>query len=207
VLALCLLVIGRYLFPGAPPPSPDHPLAEGIHRVVRVVDGDTIVIAPDSFVRLIGVNTPETVRPEYPVEPFGPEASAFTRKFLAGGTARLTFDRERVDRFGRFLAFVWVGDRLLNEELLRAGLARWEPHFNYSSDMKRRFRQAQDEARRQKVGLWSRCDDHGTRRRSDRGIRGTARAIRYTDFSRWRAVRAACVENNQTTTGVPSCLK
>ncbi|MEX0978518.1 MAG: thermonuclease family protein [Pirellulales bacterium] len=155
MLVLCLLVVARYFFSGAPPPSADRPLAEGPHRVVRVVDGDTIVIAPDSFVRFIGVDTPETVKPEHPVEPFGPEATDFTKKFLSGGTARLSFDRERVDRFGRFLAYVWVGDRLLNEELLRAGLARWEPNFNYSGDMKRRFRQAQDEARRAGLGLWS----------------------------------------------------
>jgi micrococcal nuclease len=152
---LCLLVVARYFFASAPPPSLDRPLPEGSHRVVRVVDGDTIVIAPDSFVRLIGVDTPETVKPEHPVEPFGPEATRFTRQFLAGGSARLSFDRERVDRFGRFLAYVWVGDRLLNEELLRAGLARWEPNFNYSADMKRRFRQAQDEARRAGLGIWS----------------------------------------------------
>ena len=79
---------------------------------MRVVDGDTIVIAPDRVVRLIGVDTPETVKPEHPVEPFGPEAAAFTRQFLAGGTARLSFDRERVDRFGRFLAYVWDESKL-----------------------------------------------------------------------------------------------
>jgi micrococcal nuclease len=156
VLVVCLIIVARYLLSSAPPPSADHPLVEGSHRVVRVVDGDTIIIAPDSFVRLIGVDTPETVKPEHPIEPFGPEATDFTRNFLAGGSARLSFDRERVDRFGRFLAYVWVGDRLLNEELLRAGLARWEANFNYSGDMKRRFRQAQDEARRASLGIWSR---------------------------------------------------
>ncbi len=107
----------RYWWGEAPRPTPAEPISEGTYRVVRVVDGDTIIFAPHSVVRLIGVNTPETVRPDYPVEPFGPEASAFTRRFLAGGTARLTLDRERTDRFGRFLAYVWVGEQMLNEEL------------------------------------------------------------------------------------------
>jgi micrococcal nuclease len=101
------------------------------------------------------VDTPETVKPEHPVEPFGPEATQFTREFLASREARLTFDRERLDRFGRHLAYVWVGDRLLNEELARAGLARYESHFHYSPVMKRRFQKAQQEAQEAHRGVWS----------------------------------------------------
>jgi micrococcal nuclease len=123
--------------------------------VVRVVDGDTILFAPDVRVRLIGVDAPESVKPDHPVEPWGPEASDFTRQFLSGGTARLEYDRERTDSYGRTLAYVWVGDRMLNEELLRAGLARWERHFNYASEIKQRFRAAQEEARRERRGIWS----------------------------------------------------
>src|SRR5262245_64178349 len=108
-----------------------------MHPVRRVIDGDTIIVEPEATIRLIGVDTPETVKPEHPVEPWGPEATEFTREFLAGGAARLSFDRERVDRFGRFLAYVWVDDRLLNEELLREGLARYEPRFHYSESFKR----------------------------------------------------------------------
>jgi micrococcal nuclease len=126
-----------------------------MHRLRRVIDGDTIIVAPDATIRLIGVNTPETVKPMHPVEPWGPEASAFTREFLADGEVRLTFDRERVDRFGRFLAYVWVDDRLLNEALLRSGLGRYEPQFHYSPTMKRRFRQAQQEAQQARRGIWS----------------------------------------------------
>jgi micrococcal nuclease len=131
-------------------------LAEGIYAVVRVVDGDTIIVAPEATVRLIGVDTPETVKPHHPVEPWGHEATAFTQQFLSGGTARLTFDRERVDRYGRFLAYVWVGDQMLNEELLRAGLARFEPQFHYSESIKRRFGQAQQAAKQAAIGIWSR---------------------------------------------------
>ncbi|MEX0675619.1 MAG: thermonuclease family protein [Pirellulales bacterium] len=154
-MALCLLLVARFWWSGPAASSPAQPPAAGLHHVVRVVDGDTIVIAPDGVVRLIGVDTPETVKPDHAIERFGPEATLFTQQFLSGGTARLTFDRERLDRFGRFLAYVWVEKRLLNEELLRAGLGRFEPQFHYSELMKRRFRRAQEEARQARVGIWS----------------------------------------------------
>jgi micrococcal nuclease len=154
-LALVLVVVARYWWAQPPASSPAAPIAPGLHRVVRVVDGDTIVVAPDSVVRLIGVDAPETVKPDHPVEPFGPEAAQFTRRFLSAGAVHLTFDRERVDRYGRFLAYVWVGEELLNEELVRTGLARFEPDFRYSEQMKRRFRQAQEEAKRREIGIWS----------------------------------------------------
>jgi micrococcal nuclease len=155
LLALALLFFGRYFLAGPAPPTPARPLAAGTYRVERVVDGDTILFEPGVTVRLIGVDTPETVRPEHPVEPLGPEATSFSEAFVAGGQARLAFDRERFDRFGRHLAYVWVGERLLNEELLRAGLGRWEPGFHYDERMKRRFRAAQQEAQRNRIGLWA----------------------------------------------------
>ncbi|MFH1266468.1 MAG: thermonuclease family protein, partial [Planctomycetota bacterium] len=109
-------------------------------------------------IRLQGIDTPESVKPNHPVEPFGPEASEFTRRFVAegGGRVRLQFDRERVDKYGRFLAYVWVDDRMLNEELLRAGLATAETGFRYSKAMKDRFRRAEDEAKAAGRGIWSR---------------------------------------------------
>jgi micrococcal nuclease len=130
-------------------------LTEGQYQVARVVDGDTLLLTNRARVRLIGVDTPETVKPNTAVEPWGPEATVFTRSMVAAHEVRLQFDRERVDRYGRFLAYVWVGDQLLNEELLRAGLARWEPQYHYSQSMKTRFRKAQQEAQRAQRGIWS----------------------------------------------------
>jgi micrococcal nuclease len=155
VLALVWLV---QFWRASDAPSPAQPLAEGNYQLRRVVDGDTILIVPHAVIRLIGVNAPETVKPEHPIEPWGPEASAFTKHFVSGGEVRLTFDRERVDRFGRFLAYVWVGDTMLNEELLRQGLARYEPQYHYSEAMKRRFRAAQQEAQRAHRGIWDTSD-------------------------------------------------
>lgn len=143
-------------------------LAEGDYLVERVVDGDTIKLANGAVIRIIGVDTPETVRPEWPVEPWGPEASRFTREFIGDGPVRLQFDRERLDDYGRYLAYVWVGDRMLNEELVRSGLARFKPWFNYSETMKSRFRRAQNEAQAERRGIWSQPrQDQGVRRAAD----------------------------------------
>ena len=137
--------------PAAPPA-----IEPGLYRVARVVDGDTLVLAdPRERVRLIGADTPETVKPDWPVERWGPEASQFTKEFLAEGEVRLEFDGPPRDKYGRILAYVWVGRRMLNEELLRAGLARAELQYPYSAAMKARFRRAEAEARATGRGIWS----------------------------------------------------
>jgi micrococcal nuclease len=150
IFAIVALV--RYF--GAPQAPPEE-MAEGVYEVARVVDGDTLLLTNRARVRLIGADTPETVKPNHPVEPWGPEATEFTRQFLAGGEVHLEFDRERLDKYNRFLAYVWVGDKMLNEELIRAGLARAELHYHYSQSMKTRFRRAEAEARSAGRGIWS----------------------------------------------------
>jgi micrococcal nuclease len=137
--------------------APPEQLAEGVHEVRRVVDGDTILLASGARIRLQGINTPETVKPDWPVEPWGPEASQFTKDFIehAHHHVRLTFSLERKDRYDRFLAFVWDGDVMLNEELVRAGLAQARMDYRYSGIMKHRLAQAQDEARSAHRGIWS----------------------------------------------------
>lgn len=140
--------------PGSVEQTPS--LDAGTFHVERVVDGDTIVLVDrKEHVRLIGANTPETVKPNSPVEPWGPEASAFTKQFLSSGEVRLEFDGDRRDKYERILAYVWVGDRMLNEELIRAGLARAELQYHYSAAMKARFRHAEAEARTARRGIWS----------------------------------------------------
>src|ERR687898_1721466 len=83
--------------------------------VERVIDGDTLVVNPSvsgtEDVRLLGVDTPETVDPNEPVEPYGPEASAFTNQQLEGERVTLIFDQEKRDQYGRALAYVRVGGR------------------------------------------------------------------------------------------------
>ncbi len=126
----------------------------------RVVDGDTLLLENGTRIRLICADTPETVKPNFPVEPFGPEATKFTKDFLCAGRVFLTFDIERLDRYGRFLAYAWRDEnmeRMLNEELIRAGLAEAKTGYNFSQSMKTRFRRAEDEAKAARRGIWSAC--------------------------------------------------
>ncbi|MBU4271996.1 MAG: thermonuclease family protein [Planctomycetes bacterium] len=136
--------------------SAPRPLEAGLHRVRRVIDGDTFLLADaPERIRLIGADTPETVKPNHTVEPWGPEAAQFTKDFLAAGEVRLEFDGPSRDKYGRILAYAWVGDRMLNEELIRAGLASAEPWHPYSAAMKDRFRRAEGEARAARRRIWS----------------------------------------------------
>ena len=155
-VSILLLVIWRAYQAAQTPAAPDG-LTEGIHEVRRVVDGDTLLLTSGARVRLQGIDAPESVKPDAPVEAWGPEASQFTNDFIdrANNRVRLTFSLERKDRFDRFLAFVWNGDVMLNEELVRAGLARARLGYRYSGAMKSRLAAAQDEARKAGRGIWS----------------------------------------------------
>ena len=127
--------------------------------VERVVDGDTIVVNPavsgTEDVRLLSVDTPETVDPTEPVEPYGPEASAFTKGQLEGKRVTLIFDQERTDQYGRALAYVRISgqSQTFNETLLRQGYAQLyvvPPNDRYEAP----FSQAQDQARQAQRGIW-----------------------------------------------------
>ena len=125
--------------------------------ITRIVDGDTfdaIIDGKEERVRLILVDTPETVHPSKPVEPFGPEASEFAKQMLEGKEVHLELDVSERDRYGRVLAYVWIGDRMFNEMLLEKGLARvavFPPNVKYVD----RFRQIEKEAQRKGIGIWS----------------------------------------------------
>lgn len=124
-------------------------------HVQRVVDGDTLLLDGGERVRLIGIDTPESVKPDTPPQPYGQEASEFTKKLVEGHFVRLEFDRHREDQFGRTLAYVYVDDLLLNEEIVRQGYSRAETRFHFRSDFQKRFLAAEKEARESKRGIWS----------------------------------------------------
>jgi endonuclease YncB( thermonuclease family) len=128
--------------------------------VRRAVDGDTLLLQDGRRIRLIGVDTPETKREGTPVQPWGLEAHEFTARLVEGRTVRLEFDRERHDKYDRILAYVYVDDQLLNEELLRAGLGRALLKYPYSDAMKRRFKKAEQEARAARRGIWEHGPSH-----------------------------------------------
>jgi micrococcal nuclease len=95
--------------------------------VSRVVDGDTVEVrigGREDDVRYIGIDTPESVKPEAPVECFGGQASALNQRLVEHREVRLVFDRERRDVYGRLLAYVYVGKRFVNAHLVRLGYAR-----------------------------------------------------------------------------------
>src|ERR1700749_3872683 len=97
-------------------------------HVIRAVDGDTLEVQLDDgrteTVRRIGVDAPETVKPDTPVQCFGPQASAFEHRVADGKRVRLVVGVEPRDIYGRLLAYVWVDGHFLEDELLRRGLAR-----------------------------------------------------------------------------------
>ncbi len=153
VVALCVIVYqATHQSSDTAPPGQ---AGEGPHRVQRVVDGDTLLLEDRTRVRLIGVNTPEMTTNHGGPEPWAVEATKFTESFVEGKDVHLQFDRERLDQYKRTLAYVRVGDAMLNEELVRAGLARVPNRYRYSASTRRRFEQIRDEARAAKRGIWS----------------------------------------------------
>jgi micrococcal nuclease len=127
--------------------------------VTRVVDGDTVEVHLDGReedVRYIGVDTPETVKPGAPVQCFGPQASRFNHGLVEHQRVRLVFGAERRDVYGRLLAYVYLGERFVNAELVRRGLARTltiAPNDRFAG----RFKRLEIAAARAGRGLWSAC--------------------------------------------------
>lgn len=141
---------------------PDEFEGPGVARVVSVADGDTIDVSLDGHtqrVRLLGIDTPETVDPRRPVGCFGPEASHETKRLLTPGTwVRLERDVELRDRYGRLLAYVTRldDDLSINRHLLAGGFAdtlRIGPNTAYVAD----FAAARNRARSRRLGAWGAC--------------------------------------------------
>ena len=124
--------------------------------VVRIVDGDTIYVKIGDRVekvRYIGMNTPEVHHPTKGEEPGGREATEANRRLVAGKRVRLETDVQARDRYGRLLAYVWVGDVMVNAELVRQGYAQVmtvPPNVRHQE----LFVKLQREAREAGRGLW-----------------------------------------------------
>jgi len=134
----------------------------------RVVDGDTIVVEGVGKVRLIGVDTPETVHPRKPVEYYGKEASNFTKRMVEGKKVRLEYDWQRKDKYNRTLAYVYVMtndvrdmpefksrasiELMLNAELIKQGYGH--AYTKYPFKYLEQFRGYEREARESRIGLW-----------------------------------------------------
>lgn len=136
------------------------PELHGLYDVVRVVDGDTIVVridGTDTKIRLIGVDTPESVNPDPSKNSEnGKIASEWTTQLLTGTQVYLEYDIESTDKYGRTLAYVYLSDKvtMVEEELLRNGMAEVmtiEPNSKYAL----LFEKLEAEARENKVGFWN----------------------------------------------------
>lgn len=126
--------------------------------VTRVIDGDTIEVLIDGIserVRLVGVDTPETVDPRKPVQCFGKEASDFTKSLLENKYVRLEADssQDNRDKYGRLLRYVYQGDTLINKEIILGGYGHEYTYlipYQYQKD----FKDAQKQAQVSQIGLW-----------------------------------------------------
>ena len=131
-----------------------------LEYVQRVVDGDTLLLGTGERVRLIGVDTPETKHPNKPVEHFGREAAAFTKRLAEGKPVKLEYDQanahlQHKDRYDRTLAYVFLDDcTLLNSEIIRQGYGFAYTQFPFSR--MEEFRRLEREAREEGHGLWAR---------------------------------------------------
>jgi endonuclease YncB( thermonuclease family)/membrane-bound metal-dependent hydrolase YbcI (DUF457 family) len=131
--------------------------------VTHVTDGDTITVQLNNQqikVRLIGIDTPESVKPNTPIQCFALQASAFTKAQLLNKQIRLEYDTQQTDTYGRTLAYVWLDSQLFNEVLAQEGYAQQltiPPNVRYAA----RFYAAVKTARQNNKGLWAKCINTG----------------------------------------------
>ncbi len=179
VVVACAAIALRWMATAAPQ---QHNLPEGTYRVARVVSGDSLELTDQTRIRLLGIVSPyrprsakqgrgdagnsiAASRPASAVETGStsemPDGGAdLLRNLVGAGQVRLQFDRNCLGDDGSLVAYVWVddgtgGSQLLNEELIRAGAARWDSHCPCSSPIKRRLKQAADDAKAAGRGLWA----------------------------------------------------
>jgi micrococcal nuclease len=157
------IALGACRFPGASTRAAPKPAAPpGQATIIAVSDGDTVLVDIDGVaehIRLIGINTPETVKPNSPVECYGPEASHLTKSLLPKGTVvRIERDVEARDGYNRILGYVYrLDDGLfINLELARQGAAV-ELTIRPNNAHEAEFHAAATEAQAAGRGLWKAC--------------------------------------------------
>jgi micrococcal nuclease len=133
----------------------------GLYAVDHFVDGDTIAVDMDGHVesvRLVGIDTPETHKPDTPVQCYGPEASAYTEHLIGHSRVRLVSDALSTDRdrYDRLLRYVYLADgTFVNERLVRQGYAFYYPYFPFSKSAA--FKADEQTAMAAHKGLWAEC--------------------------------------------------
>jgi micrococcal nuclease len=141
----------------AVPKAPRATAPAATRTCVRVIDGDTILLDGGERVRLIGVDTPELHREGTPVQYYAREAKAFTARLVEHRRVGLAYDRERHDRYGRTLAYVYLEDgTFVNLEIVRRGFGLAYTRFPFR--FMDQFRAAERAAREAGAGLWAEPD-------------------------------------------------
>lgn len=122
-------------------------------KVTRVIDGDTIVIDTGEHVRYIGMNTPELENSQC----YATEASKINSDLVLGKEVKLVKDVSEIDKYNRLLRFVYVGNQMINDELVKDGAAKVEtvpPDIEFKDE----FQMSQNYAKENKLGLWGKCN-------------------------------------------------
>lgn len=158
---MLLLLIGCAAAPATDFPEEElSPELAGAYDIVRVVDGDTIIVDIDgeeTRVRLIGIDTPESVNPNAAKNTeMGEIASAYTKELLSHKTVYLEYDIDKTDDYDRTLAYVYLSDgvTMVNALLMENGYASImtiQPNSKYADT----FYELQKEAQKEKIGIWS----------------------------------------------------
>lgn len=164
VAVVALAAAGGYLHAGHQGVATAAPVAGGVTGpVVRVVDGDTLdVRLPNGVarIRVLSLDTPEVVKPNTPVQCWGPEASAYAHQRLDGQTVTLTADptQDDVDRYGRLLRYVGLPDGSdYSTDALAAGMGRVYTYGHHPAARYVDLVAAQTVAQQQRIGLWGAC--------------------------------------------------
>lgn len=143
---LILLLLYLFCFP-------EYSTAEQSYKIIRIFDGDSIEVEKIGKVRLIGVDTPELLHPLKPVQFYAKKASEYTKNIAKGKRVKLEYDQEKIDKYGRILAYVYFENgEMLNAEIIKNGygFAYTKYPFKYMEE----FRKYEREAREQRRGLW-----------------------------------------------------
>ncbi|HDJ6414955.1 TPA: thermonuclease family protein [Staphylococcus aureus] len=128
--------------------------------LIKAIDGDTVKLMykgqPMTF-RLLLVDTPETKHPKKGVEKYGPEASAFTKKMVENAKKiEVEFDKgQRTDKYGRGLAYIYADGKMVNEALVRQGLAKVAYVYKPNNTHEQLLRKSEAQAKKEKLNIWS----------------------------------------------------
>ena len=152
------LLLFILLFAGCSPSSDSRGSSYNHIKVIKVIDGDTIILSNGKHLRYIGMDTPEVrIRKNgkfvYDPQPFSLEAKKLNQKLVENKFIRVEFDVDKFDTYNRILGYCFVGDKFVNEELIKEGLAvlyTRPPDVKYTET----FIKAQNYARRLHKGIW-----------------------------------------------------